>query len=309
MTVSASSNIPNLIVMIRPLSFGFNTETSGSNAFQKKVELENASALAQLEFDAMVQKLKSHGIALKIFEDQKMGLPDSVFSNNWMAHIPQKAVAVFPMFTPNRRAEVREDILTWMAQTGSVKNRIDLTGNVNQNRFLEGTGSIVFDYRNRIAYACESPRTDIALFEEFCGSIGYHSFSFQSFDLQGKLIYHTNVMLTIADRYALVCLDSVENPIERKMLEIKLRDSQHELILLTHAQMNHFAGNCFEVLNQKMESCLLMSKTAFDVLTSEQKILIEKYSQIIWFEIPTIESIGGGSVRCMLTGFFEERDL
>jgi hypothetical protein len=306
MTVSASSNIPNLLVMIRPLSFGFNAQTSDSNAFQQNLEIKNASINAQAEFDSMIEKLKAHSIEVKIFEDQKMGLPDSVFSNNWIAHLPEKKVVIFPMHTPNRRAEVREDIIEWIEQNGSASIRIDLVDRVNQNKFLEGTGSIVFDYQNKIAFACESPRTDINLFEEFCSLIGYVPFSFQSFDLQGKLIYHTNVMLTIADRYAVVCLDSVENPIERKMLEIKLRDSQHELIPLTHKQMNLFAGNCIEVLNQKNESCLLMSKTAFDALTSDQKILIEKYSQIIWFEIPTIESIGGGSVRCMITGLFAD---
>lgn len=292
--------------MIRPLSFGFNTQTSDSNAFQQNLELNNVSVTAQVEFDRMVEKLKAHSIDVKVFEDQKMGLPDSVFSNNWIAHLPEKKLVVFPMYTPNRRAEVRKDIIEWIEQNGFASIRIDLVDRVNQNKFLEGTGSIVCDYKNKIAFACESPRTDIQLFEEFCGMIGYVPFSFQSFDLQGKLIYHTNVMLTIADRYALICLDSVENPIERKMLEIKLRDSGHELIVLTHQQMNLFAGNCIEVLNQRNESCLLMSKTAFDALNPNQKISIEKYSQIIWFEIPTIESIGGGSVRCMITGLFAD---
>jgi hypothetical protein len=304
MSVSSSSNIPNLLLMIRPLSFGFNAETSDTNAFQKNLELNNVCVAAQNEFDQMVDKLKAYSIDVKIFEDQKTGLPDSVFSNNWVAHLPEKKVVVFPMYTPNRRAEVRMDIIDWIAEHGPASSRIDLEDRVNQNKFLEGTGSIVFDYHHKIAFACESPRTDIELFEEFCNMIGYIPFSFQSFDLDGKLIYHTNVMLTIADRYALVCLDSVENPIERKMLEIKLRDSQHELILLTHQQMNLFAGNCIEVLNKKNESCLLMSKTAFDALTSDQRIVIGKYSQVIWFEIPTIESIGGGSVRCMITGVF-----
>ncbi len=290
--------------MIRPLSFGFNAQTSESNAFQQNLEIKNASIAAQAEFDSMVEKLKAHSIEVKIFEDQKMGLPDSVFSNNWMAHLPEKKVVIFPMYTPNRRAEVREDIIAWIEHSRDATKRISLADHVDQNEFLEGTGSIVFDYQNKIAFACESPRTDIKLFEEFCSLLGYVPFSFQSFDLSGKLIYHTNVMLTIADRYALVCLESVENPIERKMLEFKLRDSHHELIPLTHQQMNLFAGNCIEVLNEKKESCLLMSKTAFVALNTEQKIVIEKYSQIIWFEIPTIESIGGGSVRCMITGLF-----
>ncbi|MBK9591003.1 MAG: amidinotransferase [Crocinitomicaceae bacterium] len=292
--------------MIRPLSFGFNAQTSDSNAFQQNLEIKNVSLAAQAEFDSMVEKLKAHSIAVKIFDDQKVGLPDSVFSNNWMAHLPEKKLVVFPMYTPNRRAEVRVDIIDWIAEHGPASIRIDLVDRVNQNKFLEGTGSIVFDYQNKIAFACESPRTDVQLFEEFCSIIGYVPFSFQSFDLNGKLIYHTNVLLTIANHYALVCLESVENPMERKMLEIKLRDSHHELILLTHQQMNLFAGNCIEVLNEKNESCLLMSKTAFDTLTMEQKHVIGKYSQIIWFEIPTIESIGGGSVRCMITGLFAD---
>lgn len=290
--------------MIRPLSFGFNEETADSNAFQNNISHSNAATDATREFDQMVEKLRENSISVEIFEDLEKGLPDSVFSNNWMAHFPEKKLAVFPMFTINRRVEVREDILNWIDHETKTLQRIDFTLYTNQNKFLEGTGSIVFDYRNKLAFACESPRTDIALFEKFCAMIGYTPFSFQSFDLQGKLIYHTNVMMTIADKYCLVCLDSVENPIEKKMLELKLRESGHELILLSHAQMNKFAGNCIEVLNQNGDSCLLMSKTAFEALSDTQIFEIRKYSTIVPFEIPVIETIGGGSVRCMITGLF-----
>lgn len=304
MTVSASSNIPNLLVMIRPLSFGFNSETAASNSFQKKTDQQNTSEVATVEFDNMIKKMRDHEINVKVFEDKKLGLPDSVFSNNWMVHLPEKKLTVFPMFTKNRRAEVREDILNWIETTTKTDYKIDLTDKALQNKFLEGTGSIVFDYRNKIAYASESPRTDVSLFEDFCTEIGYIPVSFQSFDLTGNPVYHTNVVLTIADNYCIGCLDSSENPVERKMLEMKLSNSGHELIQISHKQMNLFAGNCIEVLNQKNESCLLMSKTAFEAFTETQKNVIRKYSQIIWFDIPVIESVGGGSVRCMITGLF-----
>jgi len=252
----------------------------------------------------MVEKLKAHKIQVEIFEDQKQGLPDSVFSNNWMAHIPGGDVVVFPMCTENRRTEVRPDILDFISQRTNSKNQIDLRSFITENKFLEGTGSIVFDYRAKIAFASESPRTDVSLFEDFCKRINYKPISFQSTDLKGDLIYHTNVMMTVADGYALVCFDSISNAVERKMLELKLTETNHEIIPISFQQMNQFAGNCIEVLNADKQSFLLMSETAFRSLNSDQIAKIEKFSKILSFQIPVIETIGGGSVRCMITGVF-----
>jgi len=298
------SNIPNLAVMVRPAAFGFNAQTAVSNSFQQNISLENIQKKAQHEFDAMIDKMKNHGIAVQVFEDLKVDLPDSVFCNNWMIHLPEKMLAIFPMCTPNRRAEVRMDITDWIMELTETEEFFDLRTELEKNNFLEGTGSVVFDYRNKIAFAAESPRTNVELFEKFCAEIAYKPVSFQSTDLKGDLIYHTNVMLTVADKFALVCLESIPDLLERNMLIQHLELSGHEIILLSFSQMNQFAGNCIELLNEHQKPFLLMSSTAFNALTSDQKKQISKYDEILHFDIPVIEKIGGGSVRCMITGIF-----
>ncbi|MBI3133399.1 MAG: amidinotransferase [Bacteroidetes bacterium] len=290
--------------MIRPKAFGYNNQTAASNLFQNQVTETGVALKAQLEFDNMVEKLRNARVAVHIFEDLQADLPDSVFSNNWIAHLPDKRLTLFPMCTENRRAEVRPDIVDWLVQTGKCHEVIDLRGALENKQYLEGTGSIVFDYRTKVAYACESPRTNIALFELYCRRIGYKPVSFASVDLDGKPIYHTNVMMTLGDKFALVCLDSVADPVECKMLEIKLSESGRTVIPISWQQMNHFAGNCIEVLDRTNAPLLLMSKKAFSVLTADQKKQLEMYVAIHAFEIPVIETIGGGSVRCMITGIF-----
>ena len=305
MTPSSLPNIPNLIVMIRPSSFGFNAQTAGSNFFQGSREVTGVAEKARAEFDAMVAQLTALDFDVKVFDDVQQNLPDTVFSNNWMAQLPEKTVVTFPMLTENRRAEVRQDIVDWIKKETASDRVLDLTAFVNTNRFLEGTGSVVFDYRNKIAYACESPRTDIGLFEQFCLEIGYAAVSFRAVDLNGNLVYHTNVVMTVCNNYALVCFDAVEDALERAMLQLKLETTGHDLVPLSFAQMQRFAGNCIEVLNKKNQSYLLMSATEEEALTDLQKFTINKYSKICSFEIPVIEEVGGGSVRCMITGLFK----
>ncbi len=290
--------------MIRPAAFGFNSQTASSNSFQKNISTENTQLKAQQEFDAMVEKMKNHGIEVQVFEDVKDDLPDSVFCNNWMIHLPEKKVAVFPMCTVNRRAEVRLDITDWIMEQTHTEEFFDLRSELEKNHFLEGTGSIVFDYRNKIAFAAESPRTNITLFEKFCSEIDYTPVSFQSTDIKGDLIYHTNVMLTAADKFALVCLESIPDLLERNMLVQRLENSGHLVIPISFVQMNQFAGNCIEILDKNNQRVLLMSSTAFNALNQEQKSQINQFDEILHFDIPTIENIGGGSVRCMITGIF-----
>jgi len=290
--------------MIRPASFGFNFETAKTNFFQNQKKLDDVATKARIEFDAMVQKLKQAEIEVAVFDDIQHDLPDSVFSNNWMANFPTGNLTAFPMCTPNRRAEIRTDILDWIKEETKSSELIDLANHVVKNQFLEGTGSIVFDHQNKIAYACESTRTNVSLFESYCKQIDYSPISFQSFDLAGNLIYHTNVMMTIGNGFVLICLDSIQNLIERSMLQQKLQETNQRIIPISFQQMNQFAGNCIEVQNKKNDRYLLMSQTAFNVLTDEQKLEINKFCQILSFDIPTIETIGGGSVRCMITGLF-----
>ena len=293
--------------MVRPTNFGFNLETADSNSFQKKIELSNVQDSALSEFDAMVVVLCSAGIDVKIFEDNRKDTPDSIFPNNWIASLPSGEVTVFPMFAENRRKEKRKDIVDFVALSTQSQKLIDLSLKINEGKFLEGTGSIVFDYTNKIAYACESPRTDIALLESYCAEINYAPVSFQAVDLNGELIYHTNVVMTITSKCAIICLDALSNILEREMLIRKLADSCTEIVAISYSQMNSFAGNCFEVLNDKNESVLLMSTTALKSLKEEQLFVLRKYHQILAIDIPTIETVGGGGVRCMVAGIFKQR--
>lgn len=292
--------------MVRPCNFGFNQETASSNSFQNNLNLRNAQQLALNEFDEMVTQLTASNIKVKVFEDKNNDTPDSIFPNNWIANLPSGEVTIFPMYTKNRRREIRTDIIDFIKSESNSNKLIDLTEEVDQHKFLEGTGSIVFNHAYKIAFACESLRTDIALFEAYCSKINHTAFSFQAVDLDGELIYHTNVVMTITSKCAIVCFDAVQNILEREMLKQKLVHCQLEIISISYLQMNAFAGNCFEVLNDKNISHLLMSTTAFNVFSDDQLKILKTHHQILAFEIPTIEKIGGGGVRCMVAGVFAQ---
>ncbi len=298
---SFSSNIPNLMMMVRPKSFGFNHQTAESNSFQNQSVSENVNELAQQEFDQMVAKIAANNIELKVFDDIEPGLPDSVFPNNWISHIPNRAIVIYPMLTENRKKEVRSDIINWVKSQLRLEEQIDLR---DSSLILEGTGSIVFDHLNKIAFAAISPRTSITLLNQLCQKIGYRSVSFESVDLKGGQIYHTNVMMSVGERFAIVCLESVPDIIERTMLKKELEEVGKEIIEISYAQMNAFAGNALEVCSTQAASYFLMSKTAENCLSENQKSAIEQYAKILSFDISTIEKVGGGSVRCMLAGFF-----
>lgn len=304
MTRKFDSNIPNLLIMIRPKYFGFNTETAATNYFQNKVVSEKLNCIVLDEFDRVVEQLKDAKIRVEVFEDIDIPLPDAIFPNNWFAVLPGNMLTIFPMMAESRRKEVRMDIIKWITATCQIGCQLDLRELANEDQFLEGTGSIVFDHDTKTAYACESPRTSIPLFENFCRQIGYTPFSFESLDLHGQQIYHTNVMLSIATHYVLVNLESVENQLERSFLRLKLAQNGKELIELSHAQMNAFAANVFEVQNEKGESCFMISSTAHKSLRRDQIERIELYSKIITVDVSTIEQIGGGGIRCMIAGVF-----
>lgn len=303
--MSYNPNIPNLIMMIRPKSFGFNRETADSNHFQQSILVDNPSLSAQKEFDEMVRLLEQHQIKVKQFDDVLDNLPDTVFSNNWISHFPSGEIVVYPMLTENRRKEVRPDIIDWMKRSLIDSTIIDLSERANMNQFLEGTGSIVFDHQNKFAYACSSPRTDFDLLKELCTALDYKVIRFRSIDRGGDEIYHTNVMMTIADQYAIVCLESIPNGKDKNTLRSSIIENEKEMIVISQEQLLSFAGNAFEVVNELNESCLLLSRTAYDSLVPSQIAQINKYSKILPINIQTIEKIGGGSVRCMSTGLFD----
>lgn len=290
--------------MIRPNKFGFNIDTQYTNPFQNKVLFEDDLIVvkAKEEFNQMVEILESHEIEVLVYDDQDSGLPDSVFVNNWITVLPEKKIVLFPMHTENRRSERRGDIIQDLKTKFEINEVIDLSYFENDNLFLESTGSVVFDYVSRVAYASLSKRTNEEVFRKLCELIGFEGFVFSSFDIKGTPIYHTNVVLTIGQHFAILCSDSIEDVLERSLIKKKLEASGKEVIEISISQMNNFAGNCFEVINKNKEPKLIMSRTAFHIFNQKQIVSLEKYVQIIQVNISIIERIGGGSTRCMMMG-------
>lgn len=304
MDVQCSGNI----LMIRPAGFQYNHETAASNAFQQTLEGLSPHELqdkALAEFDAFVTKLRIHDIRVTVIQDTpEPPKPDAIFPNNWISMQANGIVYLYPMNTPNRRLERRDEILEELEKQYEIRQVIDLSESEQEGRFLEGTGSIIFDHPNQTGYACISPRTDKDLFIAHCEQLGYHHIYFHSADKNGKAVYHTNVMLTIGDGFAVVCLESIHDEAERQMLADKLESSGHEIIEISEEQMLQFAGNMLEVKNSQGQPYLVMSESAFRSLNEGQLAQIEKFACILMVSIPTIETIGGGSARCMMAEIF-----
>lgn len=300
------------IMMVRPASFQFNHETAESNEFQNNIEhlsREEILCMAQTEFDTMVTELTSHKINVLVIEDTVTPeKPDAIFPNNWISMGQDGTMTIFPMKTKNRQLEKRQDIVELIQAKFQVNRVIDLSHYEGLDKALEGTGSIVYDHIHKIAYACLSPRTELDLFTDYCSQIGYEAVSFHSFDTQGTLIYHTNVVMCIGSGYVVIGMDTITDSAEREMLEAKFKASQLEIIYLTNEQLlQHFAGNMLQVENMDGELFLVMSQRAFRSLTETQKIQIEKYAAILPASIDLIEKIGGGSARCMMAEIFLDK--
>ncbi len=303
-----SNQYTSNLMMVRPASFQFNHETAVSNAFQKSLEGLTETEIKQKaieEFDAYVETLRANNINVTVIQDtDEPAKPDAIFPNNWISMHENGTVFLYPMNTENRRLEIRPEILEEL-KTNFVINKVnDLTAAVNEYKFLEGTGSIIFDHLHKIAYACLSPRTDKDLFVNYCQNIQYEPVYFYSSDEQDNLLYHTNVMLTIGDTFAVICLESIKDKSEQNFVKNRLESTGHEIIDITFAQMNAFAGNMLQVQNTNGKTFLVMSATSFKSLSAEQIAQIEKHTTILSVEIPTIETIGGGSARCMLAEIY-----
>ena len=301
----------NTILMIEPVAFGFNTETAVNNYFQQKYT-DNSIDIQQLalnEFNLMVETFRAKGINVIVVKDTEQPYtPDSIFPNNWISFHEGGQAVLYPMFAQNRRNERRKDILELIEAQGKVINNVDdFTFWEEQNQFLEGTGSMVLDRENKIAYAALSERTDKSVFLQFCLVFGYKPVYFSASQLVGEQllpIYHTNVMMSVADKYALVCINSLEDDKELEMLFDSLEKSGKEVIPISRHQMHCFAGNMLQVQNKQEERFLIMSQTAYDSLQEHQIELLKSYNELIIIPIPTIERIGGGSVRCMIAEIF-----
>ena len=299
------------ILMIEPIAFGFNDQTAANNYFQQKGNASDADIQhhALAEFNRMVNQLRAKGIEVLVVKDTpEPHTPDSIFPNNWISFHEGGQVILYPMFAPNRRSERRDDILQILEGHGLVINNLsDFSFWEKQNLFLEGTGSMIFDRVHQIAYAALSDRTDKSVFLQFCETFGFTPvyFSARQTVAGNRLpIYHTNVMLSVADGYAVVCTDSIDNIDERQTLIESLEKSGKEIIFISEEQMHAFAGNMLQLQNKEGEKYLVMSQAAFDSLTEQQIKRLELYNELIVIPIPTIEKTGGGSVRCMMDEIF-----
>jgi hypothetical protein len=302
----------NSILMIRPVAFRMNEQTAVNNYYQKVLDNllpATVNAKAQEEFDAFVNKLRAVGVNVIVVDDTlSPDTPDSIFPNNWISFHETGDVVLYPMFAENRRAERREDILDILEDHGFVINEImDYTSAEEDGFYLEGTGSIVLDRENGKAYCALSPRADEELFIEFCEDFEYSPLIFEAFQTvngERKLIYHTNVMMCIGDTFAVICADCIDDKKERKMVLDSLKGDGKEIILITEAQVNNFAGNMLEVLGADDRRYLVMSNSAYQSLTKKQIAQLEEHLTILSSSLDTIEACGGGSARCMMAEIF-----
>jgi hypothetical protein len=291
--------------MIRPVNFGFNAETAVNNAFQVAGYDDAAHEKAAREFDRFVEALRSNGVQVTVVEDTPQPhTPDSVFPNNWISFHHDGTVILYPMFAENRRQERKPHVLEQLAGKFAITHTIDLTRYEREQRFLEGTGSMVLDRDHRIAYACLSPRTSKEVLEAFCQKMNYRPVIFTATDSKGRPIYHTNVMMCVADRYVVICLDSIAAKNERENVIAVIKETGKDVVPITMEQMNRFAGNMLQVHNQQGEKLLVMSSQAYGALTPEQVRQLESYNRIVHAPLDTIETNGGGSARCMMAEVF-----
>lgn len=293
------------LLMIKPVRFSFNAETAVNNSFQQASDDDTGAEKATKEFDRFVELLTTAGIDVTVVSDtEEPHTPDSVFPNNWISFHQDGTVFLYPMFAVNRRLERKPHVLAAINEKFLVKNTIDFTGFEDKELFLEGTGSMVLDRTNKIAYACLSPRTAPKVLTDWAAKSGYTIVSFISVDSSGAPIYHTNVMMCVADKYAVICLDSIPDQTECENVLKNLTDTGKEIINISFGQMNQFAGNMLQVQNKEGKSFLVMSSQAFSSLTKEQVARIENYNPILHSDIKTIETNGGGSARCMMAEVF-----
>ncbi|MBT8235039.1 MAG: amidinotransferase [Bacteroidia bacterium] len=301
----------NSILMIRPANFRSNEQTEMNNYFQSDLDLspEKINELAQVEFDAFVAVLRNAGVRVIVVEDlQDPNTPDALFPNNWVSFHDTGMVVLYPMFAANRRQERRMDVLARLEDEGfHIEDIMDYTRAEEDDLFLEGTGSIVLDREHKKAYCGLSPRADEELVIEFCEDLEYTPVIFtayQSVNGERLPIYHTNVMMCVADQFAIICAQSIDDKAARKNVLRHLREDGKEIIQISEEQMHAFAGNMLQVQTEDGKSALVMSTAAYESLDTGQISRIESYGPIIHSSLSTIETCGGGSARCMMAEVF-----
>jgi hypothetical protein len=297
------------VLMVRPASFGWNPETAASNRFQAAAPgaVDGVGARAVAEFDALVAALRAAGVTVYACGDRaEPACPDAVFPNNWVSLHADGTVVLYPMLARSRRHERRLELIVELEQRGGyrVERLLDLTHHELQQRFLEGTGSVVFDHPGRVAYACLSPRTSAVVLDELCAELGYEAVTFTAADRSGAPVYHTNVLLAIGTGFAMVCAEAIA-PNERGALLERLAAGGRRVVTIDHAQLSSFAGNVLELRAAGGARVLAASQRALDSLSSSARaVLAEGIDHFVAAPVPTIEGLGGGSVRCMLAEIF-----
>ncbi|AUT64205.1 citrulline utilization hydrolase CtlX [Paraburkholderia terrae] len=302
-----SIQAPSAVVMVRPHRFTPNPETAGDNAFQRAPaghDDTDAHALADAardEVTAAAQRLSDAGVRVHLFDDPgDNSTPDSVFPNNWFSTHPGGHVALYPMYSRNRRRERRADVIEMLKAEYRVQDVVDYSGLEHDDIFLEGTGAMVLDHVTRIAYTARSRRADPVALERFCTHFNFEPMCFDTADSHGQPVYHTNVMMSVATDFALVGFDVIRDTTRREHIHRRLAETGRTVIALDNEQLGHFAGNALE-LTGRDGRVLALSRRALGCLTQRQRRLIERSAQLLPLEVPTIE-LAGGSVRCMLAG-------
>ena len=303
--------ITDTILMIRPVSFSKNEETAINNYFQSDINnsVDTINKQAQFEFDTFVSKLKAIGVNVQVVEDTSLPVtPDAVFPNNWISFHANGDVALYPMYARNRRLERRSDVLDILENQGFViTNTIDYSSAENEGVYLEGTGSIILDRVNRKAYCALSDRADESLFIEFCEDFEFLPLIFnanQTFEGKRLPIYHTNVMMCIAETFAVICLDSIDNKKQRQSIVEHLKSDGKEIISISENQMHQFAGNMLQLKTSNGSAILVMSQSACESLSESQIKSINSHCDILYSPLTTIETCGGGSAKCMMAEIF-----
>jgi hypothetical protein len=285
--------------------FEFNKQTAVNNSFQVALNDKNIAGKALEEFDRFVTLLTGHGINVTIIEDTpEPPTPDSIFPNNWISFHEDGTVCTYPMFAINRRAERKPQVIKKVREKFQVSRTVDLTHYEEENLFLEGTGSMILDRENKIVYACLSPRTDKKVLQDFCDRLQYKAVVFHGVDEQNRPIYHTNVMMSLADKYVCICLETITDPTEKENVITTITNSGKEIIALSFDQVNHFAGNMLQVENNGGEKFLVMSSQAYRSLDSTQVTRLQSFNSPLYSDLDTIETVGGGSARCMMAEIF-----
>lgn len=304
------NQLASSILMIRPAAFGYNAETAANNVFQSTTSLsqKEVQQMAVEEFDAFVATLRKKNIDVIVVQDTvKPVKPDAIFPNNWFCTLQDGTLAVFPMYAPNRRIEKRDDMLQTLVQEYNTRDVEDWSEYEAESMFLEGTGSMIIDHDHKLIYACISPRTNKVVLEKFAHAHGYRAITFNSTDEDGVEVYHTNVIMHLGDTYAIICMESIKDEMERIAVSQLLISTGHEIIPISFKQVRAYAGNMLQVKNAKGDKFTILSKKAHKSLTKEQKDILKIHSNLLPIDITTIETIGGGSVRCMMAEIFLEK--